>query len=184
MEKRLRLGGIQFFAEGEDSNGDDNKTIIDQLNAELSRYKSRIDEMSKNEKQYKEQLKAKMTEEEKRNQSQKEVEERIAEYERKIQNYELKETLVKSNCFTSEEIDSVIENVGDTNALLQKIGEFVQTKITNAKKEAIAEYMRESDVNGQSGDGKTKVDADVLSYVNRNKENDSTQKAREYYLNK
>lgn len=180
----LRLGNIQFFAENE--GGEDPKTYsqeeVDKLNAEMAKYKARVDELSKNEKKYKDEIKAKMSEDEKKAQEQEEINKKLADYESRLEDFALKEELVKTNVFTSEEIESIVKEKGDNVALLKTIGGLVNAKIEKAKKDAVAEYMRSSDVSG-SGGGAKNGDKDVEAYIEKTKQS-STSKAREYYLNK
>ena len=180
----LRLGNIQFFAEGDDG-GTTPKTYsqeeVDKLNAEMAKYKARVDELSKNEKKYKDEIKAKLSEEEKKAQEQEEINKKLADYESKFEDFALKEELVKLNTFTSEEIESIVKEKGDKVALLKTIGTLVTAKLEKAKKDAIAEYMRSSDVSGSGGSGTKKGDKDVEAYIQKNKQN-TTSKARDYYL--
>lgn len=180
----LRLGNIQFFAEGDDG-GTPPKTYsqeeVDKLNAEMAKYKARVDELSKNEKKYKDEIKAKLSEEEKKAQEQEEINKKLADYESKFEDFALKEELVKLNTFTSEEIESIVKEKGDKVALLKTIGTLVTTKLEKAKKDAIAEYMRSSDVSGSGGSGAKNGDKDVEAYIQKNKQN-TTSKARDYYL--
>lgn len=145
---------LQFFAEpdngGQGGSGGEPqtqpKTYSEQ---EYLTLKNRIDEMSKNEKKLKEQLASNMTEEQKKAQEREEVDKKLAEYESKFEDYSLKEELLKGGIFTNEEIDTIIKEKNDKSKLLNSVVTLVKSKIEEAKKQAVADFMKTSDVSGK-----------------------------------
>ena len=61
--------------------------------------------------------------------------------------------------------------------------EELDAKIEEAKKQAVAEFMRSSDGSGGTGGNEKKIDKELQDFIDKNKTGYST-KARDYYLNK
>lgn len=195
MEHLRKKLNIQFFADTTD-NGSDNgtngsadnqtKTYSEQeynkLKSDYDKLKTQFDKTSSDIAELKKQAKAKLTEEEQKAQENAEKEKQFADMQSKIEDYQLKDELVKGNLFTSEEIDKIITNKGDKKELLKSIVTLVQTKIEETKKNAIAEFMRSSDVNASTS-SKGQVDPTVQAFIDSQKnKNDSN--ARKHFLNK
>ena len=175
---------LQLFAEGEDGNGGNGggtpqpKTYSEE---EYNKLKASFDKTSSELAEAKKQAKAKMSEDEKKAQEQDEINKRLAEYESKFEDYALKEELLKGNIFTNEEIEDVIKQKNDKPALLKKIVELFNSKVENIKKEAVADFMKSSNVGGGNGNTNNS-DKDVEAFI-ESKKNDRTSKAREKFLN-
>lgn len=178
---------IQLFAENEPNNdnggngGNDNppKTYSQE---EYNKLKASFDKASSEVADLKKQAKAKMSEEEKKAQEQDEINKKLADYESKFEDYALKEELMKGNVFTSEEIESIIKEKNDKPTLLKTMVSLFNKKVEDIKKQAVADFMKSSDVGGGNGSGNA-IDKDVQAFINGNK-NDRTSKARERYLGK
>lgn len=186
MKNKKPKINIQFFAsEGEpnpnEGQGKDNEKKYS--NEEYEKLKNSFDKTSSELAELKKQLKAKMSEEEKKAELEKEKDERLKNYESKMEDYELKEELISTNIFTNEEIQKIIAKKESKKDLINGIVSLVGTKIEEAKKQAVAEFMRTSDGTGGDGKGKKEIDKDLQKFIDSGKE-DSTLKAREYYLNK
>lgn len=151
MENKKINFNLQFFAEGE-PNSDSNESNVDNqptpAQDEVAKLKARLDELTKSEKKLKNQLKEKMTEDEKKASLEQETQQRFSDYESRLEDYELKESLLKDGVFTSEEANKIIENKKDTKSLIASISNLYKAKIEQAKKDAIAEYMRSSNIKG------------------------------------
>lgn len=188
-QKRLIPLNIQLFAENEpnnDNGGNDGgtndnppKTYSEQ---EYLRLKASFDKASSELAEAKKQVKAKMSEDEKKAQEQDEINKKLADYESKFEDYALKDELMKGNVFTSEEIESIIKEKNDKPTLLKTMVSLFNKKIEDIKKQAVADFMKSSDVGGGNGSGNA-IDKDVQAFINGNK-NDRTSKARERYLGK
>ena len=171
---------IQLFAEGDgEQGGNDNppKTYSEQ---EYLKLKASFDKVSSEVADLKKQAKARLSEDEKKEQEQEEVNQKLAEYESKFEDYALKDELMKGNVFTSEEIESIIKEKHNKPTLLKTMVELFNKKVENIKKQAVADFMKSSDVGGGSGSGNA-IDKDVQAFIDGNK-NDRTSKARERYL--
>ncbi len=176
---------VQLFAEPNNDNGGNGggndpqpKTYSEE---EYNKLKASFDKTSSELAEAKKREKAKMSEEEKKTQEQEEVNKKLAEYESKFEDYALKEELLKGNIFTTEEIDKVIKAKNDKPALLKTIMELFNSKVDNIKKEAVADFMKSSNVGGGHAKGNNS-DQDVQDYI-ESKKNDRTSKAREKFLN-
>lgn len=177
-QKCLLPLNIQLFAEGDGNDGGTTQKTYSE--EEYNKLKASFDKTSSELAEAKKQAKAKMSEDEKKAQEQEEVNKKLAEYESKFEDYALKEELLKGNVFTSEEIENIIKQKADKPTLLKTIMTLFNSKIENIKKEAVAEFMKSSDVGGSNG-GKSSTDKDVENYINSTKKT-TTSKAREHYL--
>ena len=190
----LKKMQIQFFADGGDGGGTDGggtdgggtdnenppKTYSEE---EYLKLKSSLDKALKEVSEAKKREREKMTDDEKKDEEQKAISQKLAEYESKFEDYELKEELMKANIFSSEEIDKIVGKKSVTKDMLNEMVKLFNVKIEDAKKEAVQKYMQSSDVNGSGGSGKDKQDPDVLDFIESRKKN-SASKAKEYYLGK
>lgn len=181
-QKQLITLNIQLFAEGENGQGGNDNPPKTYSEEEYNKLKASFDKASSELAEAKKQAKAKMSEDEKKAQEQDEINKRLAEYESKFEDYALKEELMKGNVFTNEEIESIIKEKGDKPTLLKTIVTLFNGKIEQIKKDAIAEFMKSSDV-GSSSNGGNAIDKDVQAFIESNK-GKSTSKAREHYLKK
>lgn len=180
---------IQFFAEGnegkEDNGGNEGgaptpKTYSEE---EYAKLKNSFDKTASELAELKKQLKSKMTEDEKKSEEQKEIDKKLKLYESKMEDYELKDELVAVNVFTNDEIQTIISKKESKKDLIKSIVELVNGKIEEAKKQAVAEFMRSSDGSGGTGGNEKKIDKELQDFIDKNKTGYST-KARDYYLNK
>lgn len=179
---------IQLFAENEtnnDNNGNGGSTNDNQPKTyseqEYLKLKASFDKTASELAEAKKQAKAKMSEDEKKAQEQDEINKKLADYESKFEDYALKDELMKGNVFTSEEIENIIKEKNDKPTLLKTMVSLFNKKVEDIKKEAIAEFMKSSDVSGGFGGNNNTTDKDVQSYIN-SKKNDRTSKAREHFL--
>ena len=176
---------IQLFAENDPNNdnggnGGGNPQPKTYSEEEYNKLKASFDKTSSELAEAKKQAKAKMSEDEKKAQEQDEINKRLADYESKFEDYALKEELMKGNVFTNEEIESIIKQKNDKPSLLKTVVELFNKKVEDIKKQAVADFMKSSDVGGGSGSGNA-TDKDVLSFI-ESKKNDKTSKAREHFL--
>ena len=188
--KRKKLN-IQFFAEpdngtGGTDGGNDNqpKTYSEEeynkLKNDYDKLKTQFDKTSSDVAELKKQAKAKLTDDEKKAQENAEKEKQFADLQSQIEDYQLKDELVKGNIFTNEEIDKILPNKNDKKELLKSVMTLFQAKIEEAKKNAVAEFMRSSDVSASSN-GNNKIDSTVQAYIDSQKtKNDSN--ARKHFL--
>ena len=183
---------IQFFAEGNEGkegnegnggNESGNTTPKTYSEEEYAKLKNSFDKTASELAELKKQLKSKMTEDEKKSEEQKEIDKKLKLYESKMEDYELKDELVAVNIFTSDEIQTIISKKESKKDLIKSIVELVNGKIEEAKKQAVADFMRTSDGSGGSGGKESKVDKELQDFIDKNKQGHST-RARDYYLNK
>lgn len=187
-EQKLRTFNIQFFAEGGEGGtdgGSQEKTYSEKeynkLKEDYDKLKTQFDKTSSDVAELKKKAKEKLTDDEKKAQENAEKEKQLADMQSQIEDYQLKDELVKGNVFTSEEIEKIITNKNDKKELLKSVITLVQTKIEEAKKQAIADFMRTSNGSGSNSANSGVIDADVQKFIESNKKN-STSKAREHYL--
>lgn len=162
MKKKFIPLNIQLFAEQEPNNNVDNggnggndnppKTYSQE---EYNRLKASFDKASSELAEAKKQAKAKMSEDEKKAQEQDEINKKLADYESKFEDYALKDELMKGNVFTSEEIESIIKEKNDKPTLLKTMVSLFNKKVEDIKKQAVADFMKSSDVGGGSNDVKS-----------------------------
>ncbi len=170
---------IQFFGEGDDNGngGDDGsggtppKTYSEE---EYQKLKNSLDKALKEVADAKKRERDKMTDDEKKAAEQEAINQRIKDYESKIEDFELKEELMKANVFSSEEIESIVSKKTSSKELLNEMVKIFSTKIENAKKQAVQEFMQSSDVTGSGGSGKDKQDPDVANFIESSKKNSAT----------
>lgn len=178
---------LQLFAEDGEGDGTDNggneKTLKTYSEEEYLKLKASFDKASSELAEAKKRERAKLTDEEKKAKEQEEVNQKLADYESKFEDYALKEELLKCNLFNNDEITSIVKEKNDKPKLLAKIVELFNSKIDNIKKEAVDNFMKSSDVGGTKGGNEKTTDKDVQSYID-SKKNDRTNKAREYFLKK
>lgn len=186
-QKRFIPLNIQLFAENDPNNdnggnggGTDDTPPKTYSEQEYLKLKASFDKASSELAEAKKQAKAKMSEDEKKAQEQDEINKKLADYESKFEDYALKEELMKGNVFTSEEIESIIKEKNDKPTLLKTMVSFFNKKVEDIKKQAVADFMKSSDVGGGSGGNAT--DGDVQTYID-SKKNDRTSKARKKFLN-
>ena len=150
---------IQFFAEPDNGTGGTNdgnqpKTYSEEeynkLKNDYDKLKTQFDKTSSDVAELKKQAKAKLTDDEKKAQENAEKEKQFADLQSQIEDYQLKDELVQGNIFTNEEIDKILPNKNDKKELLKSVMTLVQAKIEEAKKNAIAEFMRSSDVSASN----------------------------------
>jgi DNA repair ATPase RecN len=185
-EKRTKFMKIQFFAEGEDGAGDDSQgkdTPKTYTEEEYQKLKSSLDKALKEVSEAKKRERDRMTDDERKEEEQNAINQKIADYESKIQDYELKGELMKSDIFSNEEMEKIVSKKTNVKELLNEMIKMFKEKVENAKKEAIQKYMQSSDVSGSGGNGKDSQDPDVESFI-KGLEKNSSKKARDYYLGK
>ena len=185
-QKRFIPLNIQLFAENDPNNdnggnggGTDDTPPKTYSEQEYLKLKASFDKASSELAEAKKQAKAKMSEDEKKAQEQDEINKKLADYESKFEDYALKEELMKGNVFTSEEIESIIKEKNDKPTLLKTMVSFFNKKVEDIKKQAVADFMKSSDVGGGAGGNAT--DGDVQTYIDSKKQ-DRTSKAREKFL--
>ena len=148
---------IQQFSEndGNDNGGDGGTPPKTYSEQEYFKLKASFDKASSELAEAKKQAKAKMSEDEKNAQEQEEIKNKLADYESKFEDYALKDELMKGNVFTSEEIESIIKEKNDKPTLLKTMVTLFNKKTEDIKKQAVADFMKSSDVGGgDSGSGK------------------------------
>ena len=149
---RLPLN-IQLFAEpNEGGEGGGEPTPKTYTEEEYKKLKDSFDKSASELAEFKKRERERLTDEEKRV---KEQEEKDAEYESmksKIEDYELKNQLIKDNTFTSEEADSIIKEKADSSKMLGVIVSLINKKVEEAVKTAKADFMKSSDVDGSNGE--------------------------------
>lgn len=173
---------IQFFAEGDEggegNQGNPPKTYSEE---DYQKLKSSFDKTSSELAELKKQMKGKLSEDEKKAQEQEEINQKLRDYESKFEDFELKDELMKANIFTSDEVDKIVAKKESKKELLNSVISLVNQKIEEAKKTAVAEFMRSSDTSGGSGGNGKNTDKDVEAFIN-GKKKDTSSKARDYYL--
>lgn len=187
-EKLFKRMNIQFFAEpapggdGAGGSGADekvSKSDYDKLLKQYEAQKNRIDELTKNEKEYKKQIADKQTDEEKKAQENQEILDRLAEYENKYEDMSIERELVASG-FEEDEVQQYIKVKNDKVALAKQVSTIIKKKLENAKKQWEQELLQKT--KGVNGGGGETVDESVTSYINQ--KGNSQNKAREHFLNK
>lgn len=155
MEKNKIKFRLQFFGEGGDPNTNNpNPSVEPTTNQpsaeEYQKLKARCDELAKSEKSLKQQIQAKMSDEEKKKLLEDELNSKISNYESRLEDYELKETLLQDGLFTTEECNNIIKNKGNKKELIKSITSLVSAKVEKAKQDAIAEFMKTSNISGKT----------------------------------
>lgn len=196
-KKQIFRIGIQFFADGGGANGEGGNAGGDpnngsgvqnvsleeynNLKKELEKFKNRIDEMSKNEKNLKQQIIDKQTDEEKQAQLEKEKDEKLAKYEDEFENMSIKEKLLEGG-FTTQEIQELIKEKKNPVSFAQAFSTLYAKKVEEEKKKWQKELVdKTKGVSG--GSGGEQNDPDLESYLS-NKKTNKQDKAREYFLKK
>ena len=157
LKKHFKLPlNIQLFTEpNEGGNGGEGggtdpkpKTYTEE---EYKKLKDSFDKSASELAELKKRERERLTDEEKKL---KEQEEKDAEYQSmksRIEDYELKNQLIKDNTFTSEEADSIIKEKADSSKMLEVIVSLIKNKVEEAVKIAKADFMKSSDVDGSNG---------------------------------
>ena len=122
------------------------------------------------------------SEEEQKAQENAEKEKQFADMQSQIEDYQLKDELLKGNIFTNEDIEKIILCKNDKKELLKSIVSLVQAKIVEERKNAIEEFMRSSDVNASSNNNGN-IDSTVQAFIDSQK-NKISSNARKHFLNK
>lgn len=183
MERKKINFNLQFFAEGDTgaNEGSETPSTTDGQQPtqqpsvdEVEKLKARIAELSTQEKKLKTQLREKMSDEEKEKVANQERQQEIEGYKSRLEDYELKEELLKDGVFTSEEANTIISNKKSNKDLISSMSTLLKTKIEQAKKEAIAEYMRSSNITSSTSTTTEDTEIDKIkamaSKYNRAKE--------------
>lgn len=180
---------IQFFGDetnvdGSTEGGVESPKTKTYSEEEYLKLKTSYDKTASELANAKKQIKDKMSEDEQKAAAEEEKDQKFKDLQSKIEDYELKDELVRGNLFTSEEIDKIVSKKGNKKELINAIVGITNAKIEEAKKNAIADFMRSSDGKGTSGNkNSSTIDKDLENYLNANKK-DSSNKARDYYLKK
>lgn len=195
-EKLFKRMNIQFFAEPGTDGGSEpgvggggagntetvSKADYDKLLKQFEAQKNRIDELARNEKEYKKQIADKQTDEEKKAQAEKETQDLIAQYKSQIENMSIEKELL-SGGFTSEETNKIIESKGDSLKLAKSLSEIFKKKLEDSKKAWEKELVdKTKSVSGSGGSNSNQVDPTVEAYLGG--KTNVTNTARDYYLNK
>ena len=181
MKKRFIPLNIQLFAENDGENGGGNdpqpKTYSEE---EYNKLKVRIDELTKNEKNYKEQLKAKMTEEEKQKEAQESTNKEIEDLKKENQRYKIAKELAVGG-FEDKQIEQIAEHIIEGNAidLCKVLSTYRKELVEQITKQVKAELQKQNKLPNGSG-SEEEIDDDVQKIINKNKKN--TNKARDYYF--
>ena len=136
---------LQFFGEGEPTPEPNPKMYSHE---EYEKLKASFDKTSSELASLKKQAQQKMTDEEKKAEEDKALREKLANYESQLENLTLEKSLTKNNLFSSEEAQNILKLKENKNEMLESIMTLVSAKIEQAKKNAIAEFMQSSNVNG------------------------------------
>lgn len=165
MLKKLLDLDLQRFAEG-GSGGEGAKSYSEEeynkIVEETKKLKARVEELNANEKKLKDEAKAKLTEEEKKNQELAEREKEFNELKEKVLNADIKEQLLNEGTFTREEADKIISSKGDLPNLAKTLNELFKSKLETAKKEWQKEFIDSTD-----GVGGTTKDSGTESYASK-----------------
>lgn len=173
---------IQLFAE-EDGNGNGNgvepKTYSEE---EYNKLKARVDELSKNEKNYKDQLKAKMTDEEKQKEAQELVQKEIEDLKKENQKFKIAKELAVGG-YSDEQINKITEHIveGNVTELCKVLSTYRKEIVEEITKQVKADLQKSNKIPSGNGNGEV-IDNDVQNIINKNKNNNN--KARDYYLGK
>lgn len=138
---------LQFFGEGE-LTPEPNPNLKTYSHEEYEKLKASFDKASSELASLKKQAQQKMTDEEKKAEEDKALREKLANYESQLENLTLEKSLTKNNLFSSEEAQNILKSKDNKSEMLESIMTLVSTKIEQAKKNAIAEFMQSSNVNG------------------------------------
>lgn len=138
---------LQFFGEGEPT-PEPNPNLKTYSHEEYEKLKASFDKTSSELASLKKQAQQKMTDEEKKAEEDKALREKLANYESQLENLTLEKSLTKNNLFSSEEAQNILKSKDNKSEMLESIMTLVSTKIEQAKKNAIAEFMQSSNVNG------------------------------------
>lgn len=179
--KQLIPLNIQLFGEDDGDGGDGgNPTPKTYSEEEYNKLKARIDELSKNEKSYKEQLKAKMTEEEKQKEAQENVNKEIEDLKKENQKFKIAKELAVGG-FDEEQIekitDCIVEN--KTIDLCKLLSSYRKSLVEQITKQVKSELQKSNKLPNSAGDGK-QLDDDVQTIIDNNKK--GTSNARQHYL--
>lgn len=135
---------LQFFGEGEPT-PEPNPNLKTYSHEEYAKLKASFDKASSELASLKKQI---MTDEEKKAEEDKALREKVANYESQLENLTLEKSLTKNNLFSSEEAQNILKSKDNKSEMLESIMTLVSTKIEQAKKNAIAEFMQSSNVTG------------------------------------
>lgn len=138
---------LQFFGEGEPT-PEPNPNPKTYSHEEYEKLKASFDKTSSELASLKKQAQQKMTDEEKKAEEDKALREKLANYESQLENLTLEKSLTKNNLFSSEEAQNILKSKDNKSEMLESIMTLVSAKIEQAKKNAIAEFMQSSNVNG------------------------------------
>ncbi len=142
---------LQFFGEpGSDPNPNPtNEPSSKTYSAdEYNKLKQSFDKVSSEVAALKKQAQEKLTAEEKKALEDKALQDKLAEYESQLEDLNLEKALTKNNLLTSEEAQTILKQKGDKAKMLNDIMALFATKVVEAKKNAIAEFMASSKVSG------------------------------------
>lgn len=138
---------LQFFGEGEPT-PEPNPNLKTYSHEEYEKLKASFDKTSSELASMKKQLQEKMTDEDKKVAEDMALREKLANYESQLENLTLEKSLTKNNLFSSEEAQNILKSKDNKSEMLESIMTLVSAKIEQAKKNAIAEFMQSSNVNG------------------------------------
>lgn len=138
---------LQFFGEGE-LTPEPNPNLKTYSHEEYEKLKASFDKTSSELASLKKQVQQKMTDEEKKAEEDKALREKVANYESQLENLTLEKSLTKNNLFSSEEAQNILKSKDNKSEMLESIMTLVSSKIEQAKKNAIAEFMQSSNVTG------------------------------------
>lgn len=147
---------LQFYGEpgSEPSPNPTNEPSSKTYSAEeYNKLKQSFDKVSSEVAALKKQAQEKLTNEEKKALEEKALQEKLAEYESQLEDLSLEKALTKNNLLTSEEAQTILAEKGDKAKMLSSIMVLFSTKIEEAKKNAIAEFMASSKVSGGAKTG-------------------------------
>lgn len=182
MKKKFIPLNIQLFADEGGEGGDVETPPKTYSEEEYNKLKARVDELSKNEKNYKDQLKAKMTDEEKQKEAQELVKKEIEDLKKENQKFKIAKELAVGG-YSDEQINKITEHIveGNVTELCKVLSTYRKEIVEEVTKQVKADLQKSNKIPSGSGDGK-EIDNDVQNIINKNKNNNN--KARDYYLGK
>lgn len=156
---------LQFFGEG-DPTPEPNPNSKTYSHEEYEKLKASFDKTSSELASLKKQAQQKMTDEEKKAEEDKALREKLANYESQLENLTLEKSLTKNNLFSSEEAQNILKSKDNKSEMLESIMTLVSAKIEQAKKNAIAEFMQSSNVNGSTSTPNS-ADDEIIAMAKR-----------------
>lgn len=189
MLKNLLRMNLQYFADEEKSgettpsNDETKKVVKTYSEEEYQRLKNSFDKTSSELAEMKKEAKARLSEDEQKKLADQELAEKMAMYEDELVSYKLKDVLLKDSVFTSNEVETIIKNRKDSSSMLAEVNKIVALKIEEAKKQAVADFMKSSNITGGTSSNEKQVDSVIQSIIDSQKKisTDATN-ARKFYL--